>query len=264
MTDAQGTKKLKDVLKRLRDPKTGCPWDLAQSHESLLPYFFEELHEFQECVLTEKPESPHFQEELGDLIFQAFFHLQLLEEKTGVGLDELADRMAEKLIHRHPHIFDPEAAKLTKPEEVEAQWEKRKSLEKGKSAKLSEKLDAIPKTLASLQRAQRLGEKAASLGFDWKSEEGIWEKIEEELRELREAPNEEARQEEFGDLLFVLAQWSRKKNWSSETILHKANAKFSRRITAMESILAERDQKWESLGIDELEAVWQEVKKRGG
>ncbi|MBP7843376.1 MAG: nucleoside triphosphate pyrophosphohydrolase [Proteobacteria bacterium] len=261
MKPLNGLLKLQNTLAQLRDPKDGCPWDLAQSHESLLPYFLEELHEFQDCVLNEKPDNPHFQEELGDLLFQVLFHFQLLGEKTGVQLDEVASKVADKLIHRHPHVFDKNGPKLSRPEEVEAQWEKRKSLEKSHKKSISERLNDIPKGLPALQRAQRLGEKASSLGFDWRSDKEIWSKIKEEILEFEQATNDTHAQEEFGDILFVLTQLSRKKGWSSEIILTKANDKFTKRMSQMETLINKRQLVWEKLNVDELEMLWQEVKK---
>jgi ATP diphosphatase len=262
MSKENGIKKLQETLKKLRDPLKGCPWDLKQSHRSLLPYFFEELHEFQECVLNEEPSNVHFQEELGDLLFQVLFHAQLLEEKTKISLDDIADKVANKLVHRHPHVFDPQGPQLKTPSEVEAQWEQRKSLEQGQKTTLSEKLNSIPSTLSSLLRAQRLGEKAASFGFDWKNSGDIWAKIEEELNELRIAPNEINAQEELGDIYFVLAQFARKNGWSSEVILAEANAKFTKRITCMEDLLKDQKKDWKDLDLEALEKIWQLAKTK--
>jgi len=261
--DLSGVKKLIDTMRQLRTPDSRCPWDRAQTHKSLLPYFFEELHEFQESVLSEAPSDPHFQEELGDLLFQIVFHAQLLEEKSLSSLDTLAKNVAEKLISRHPHVFDPNAARYKSPEEVEKNWEQRKQLEKNQDSQWSWKaLQKIPASMGALGRSQRMGEKAASLGFDWENSLQVIEKVQEEILEIHEASDEQLAQEEFGDLLFALTQYARKRGWNAETSLAAANKKFQERFRGIEELAQSDGQKLSQLNMQELNTLWDEVKKR--
>lgn len=260
--ELSGVKKLLDTMRQLRAPNSGCPWDRAQTHKSLIPYFFEELHEFQETVLSEAPSDPHFQEELGDLLFQVIFHAQILEENSFSNLDKIANNVAEKLMTRHPHVFDPKAPRLKSPEDVEKNWEQRKLLEKNQDSLWSWKaLKKIPASMGALGRSQRMGEKAASLGFDWENALQVLEKVQEEILEIHEAPDDEAAQEEFGDLLFALTQYARKRGWNAETSLALANKKFQERFRGIEELSHSRGQKLKQLNMLELNALWDEVKR---
>ncbi|NCN26873.1 nucleoside triphosphate pyrophosphohydrolase [bacterium] len=255
-----GTQKLINTMRQLRDPKHGCPWDKAQTHKTLIPYFFEELHEYQEAVLEESPQSAHFQEELGDLLFQIAFHAQLLEEAQITSFDQLASKVADKLIRRHPHVFDPNAERFQDASAVEKQWEQRKQKEKSGQKTAWESLKKIPASMGALARAQRIGEKAASFGFDWENATQVLAKVAEEIEEINSSQNEAEAQEEFGDLLFALGQYARKRGWNAETCVSQCNQKFVSRFRAMEEKSTKVGLQLTDLSMDELESLWQSVK----
>lgn len=249
-------------MQSLRDPENGCPWDLKQDHLSLMPYFHEELSEFEEALLEKGIQAPETISELGDLLFQIVFHAQLLEEKKLSSLDDLALKCAEKLIHRHPHVFDKNADKLTE-QEIRQNWEKQKEKESPPSQSetpVSEHIAKVPKHLNPLLRAQRLGDRAASFGFDWPNSESVLVKVAEEYQEFKVEDNESLKQEELGDLLFTLCQYARKKEWSVDSILKKSNQKFLNRFKSMEKSLNLSAKTLENLSASDWEKEWQKAK----
>jgi ATP diphosphatase len=257
-----GFDKLLQVLKIMRDPTQGCPWTRAQTHNTLLPYFAEELHEFQDALEERGPSDPETWEELGDVLYQVSLHAQLLEEAGRTSFDQIAGRLAQKVIDRHPHVFDPSHPKFTTAAEANRAWEQLKAEQrKGKPLpSRADRLAGIPRSLASLQRAARIGEKAMSFAFDWPNPEQVLEKVKEELAELEAAQSNDQQQEELGDLFFGLAQYARKKGWDPEAIVRASNEKFLRRFRAMEAIINSSDQPWEQRDLAQLEAAWVAVK----
>lgn len=272
-----GLQKLIEVVAAIRDPKTGCPWDLAQSHESLMKYFFEELHEFNEALHDFSSQDPRTWEELSDCLLQIALHSRMLEEQGLSSLDQIAWVQAQKLISRHPHVFDPKFERFKTADEVNQNWEKIKAWAKQKKPaptsvlqtsdpKGDSAVDAayelkVPRALSSLQSSSRIGEKAANYGFDWKNASDVLHKITEEAGELLEAQNsEEHAMEELGDLLFACAQYARKRHWDPEQVLQKANEKFRARFQNLGRHLQTKHLKMEDLSLEELESYWQKLK----
>ncbi len=266
-----GMQKLLSVMRSLRGAERGCPWDKQQTHESLLPYLLEEAAEYREAILTLGPQNQDTLLELGDVLFQVVFHAQLLEEKGISHFDAIAENIAHKLIHRHPHVFDPNHPPFQTPEQVSRAWESLKAAQKAQQSlhsapqtnTRSQRVSGVPKGLPSLQRAARTGEKAASFGFDWQSAAHVIDKIEEETRELKEALASGSKakiEEELGDLLFACAQFARKQNIDPEIQTSRATLKFLGRFELMENLVLQEGKSWDSLSIDELETYWVKAK----
>jgi MazG family protein len=277
--DLSGVEKFLRTIHALRDPRSGCPWDLAQTHESLEKYFHEELHEFLEALKVEGPSSPKTWEELGDVLLQVALHAELASEKGYADFNEICRAAAEKIISRHPHVFDPEFPRFKTPDEVSRAWEQIKAharktamplgshqalppgLPSVPSSEPGDQVQSVPKSLPALLRASRMGEKAASFGFDWNNAADVLAKVHEEVAELEADLNHEARaQEEWGDLVFALGQYARKRKWDPEQLLHRANEKFGARFAALDRRLHEQGLRWEDLDIETLEQHWQAIK----
>ena len=241
------------LLERLRGPD-GCPWDREQTPRSLLPYLLEEAHEAAEAI--EAGEDAETVDELGDLLLHLAFQIEIADEEGRFGLADVAGTLIEKMIRRHPHVFgdaDYEGAGH------QAMWERLKREEKGEGGALGE----IPDGLPALVRAYRIQQKVATVGFDWAEAGGALEKLREELDETVEAADEgipEPLEEEFGDLLFALVNWGRLLELHPHTALQRANRKFEARFRRLEAIAAERGLELESMTLEELDAVWDEVK----
>ncbi len=264
--------KLLKTVAGLRDPQTGCPWDLEQNHESLMPYFFEEIHEFAESLKTVGPQHPHTLDELGDVLYQVLIHVQLMQEQGSADFNKLCEVLNEKLVRRHPHVFDPSFPKFKTSAEVNQAWEQIKVHAKKSSSAAIQKnekneapasvLQSVPSSLPSLQRSARIGEKASSLGFDWPDSAQVWEKVREELKECEEARDIDHEKEELGDLLFALAQYARKKKLDPEDLLRAANEKFVKRFEKMEAKLRENSsKKFNEFTLEEMEAAWVAIKR---
>jgi len=252
--------KLVDIVKRLRDPEGGCPWDIKQTHDSLKPYVLEEAYEVVEAI-DEGPAA--LKKELGDLLLQVLMHSEIAAESGHFTLEEVLQSLNHKLISRHPHVFSDTVAKDI--DTVMKNWESIKKEERDRESKpngeKSSVLDGVPKGMPSLIRAQRMGEKAQSVGFDWEKAEAVYMKIAEEAKELEqalEAGNANQIEEEIGDLLFSIAQLSRKLELNSEDILHKAINKFATRFRKME---ASTTKPLDSLDADKLESLWKQIKE---
>jgi tetrapyrrole methylase family protein/MazG family protein len=246
---------LVEVMARLR---RSCPWDREQTHESLLPYLIEETYEVVDAV--ESKHDGDLCEELGDLLLQIVFHAQLATERGKFSIADVVDALAGKMIRRHPHVFgDQEVASVA---EVWQNWDQLKALEPA-AARRQSRLDGIPKGLGALQRAQKMQEKAARVGFDWPDLDGIRAKIAEEVSELEEARRSEdkaAIREELGDVFFTFVNLSRALGEDAEGALRAANEKFYKRFSYMER-RAERDgRKLNDLSLDELEELWELAK----
>lgn len=271
----ESVEKALETVAKLRDPKDGCPWDLRQDHDSLLPYFFEELHEFAESLKTVGPGHPHTHEELGDVLFQVFIHAQLMSEKGTADFNKICDIMSEKLLNRHPHVFDPTFPKFKSPEEVNRAWEEIKAYAKSKkpahalppppagtpSGPAATQLRGTPRSLPALQRSARVGEKAASWGFDWPEAPAVWDKVREEVAECEAALTPAEEREELGDLLFAIAQYARKKGFDPEDLLNRANDKFIGRFAKMEDLVCRDGRPLKAVTLVEMEAAWTQIKK---
>lgn len=252
-------RKLEDlvqVMDKLLSPN-GCPWDREQTPQSLAPFAIEEAHELAEALESKKTE--HIKEELGDLMFQVVFHSGLAKRLGQFELGDVIQGICEKLIRRHPHVFGD--AKVKDATEVLANWEQIKQKEKANEDK---KPFDIPPALPALQRAQKIGEKTKRLKFDWQTPDDVFLKVEEEFGELKEAlteKDEKHAQEELGDLLFVLVQFARLRNWDAETILRRANTKIVSRIEKLLELAKTRNLDFNKISDDEKEKLWTEIKK---
>ena len=248
----QGTQRLLQVMRQLRDPKSGCAWDLAQDHRTLARYTLEEAHELAAALEDGTTES--LRGELGDLLFQIVFHAQLASERGEFDFDAIAGAMADKLIRRHPHVFEGESA-------VPGRWEQIKADERAARGEHAV-LDDVPLALPALMRATKLGRRAAEVGFDWPDEAGARAKVLEELAEVDAARNEGAQRlnEEVGDLLLAVSSLARLLRVDAETALRRANQRFEGRFRHMEKLAAERGLKLAELSAAQWDALWEEAK----
>jgi len=250
--------RLLDIMRRLRDPQTGCPWDRAQDFGTIAPYTIEEAYEVAEAIAHGEPGA--LEAELGDLLFQVVFHAQLGAERQWFDFASVADAIASKLTERHPHVFAD--ARIDSAAEQNRAWEEHKARERaarGQSG--ASELADVPLALPALSRAAKLGKRAGRLGFDWPDAQGVRAKIDEELRETEEA-SAARRAEELGDLLFAAANWARHLEVDPEEALRLANAKFERRFRAMEALAAARQLVLKTLTPAAWDELWNEVKSR--
>lgn len=247
---------LASVIAKLRHPTQGCPWDLEQTHETLLPYLFEEAYEFKDALVRKN--SQDMKDELGDLLLQVLLHAQLASERGDFNFADVCQNLESKMIERHPHVFGELLEKGLSKEEIEQQWKeiKKKSQKNVKTSLMPHKLLFA----SAMDSAQRIGEKSQKLQFDWNSPQEVWSKVHEELNELEEA-NEHDQREELGDLFFTLVQWARHQGWSGEEVLEDSNRKFLKRFHRMEELALAQGAKWEDLSLQEKEDLWARVKK---
>ncbi len=252
--------KLIQVVAQLRSPEGGCPWDLAQTPESLIPYIIEEAYEVVDAIKSGDKQA--IAEELGDLLLQVVLQSQIASEFNQFSLTEVADGIAEKLIRRHPHVFGD--VEVSSVEEVRTNWEQIKAEEKGETGTkvkpLSDKLSRYARTLPPLMAGMKISEKAAAVGFEWDNIEGVWEKFEEELGEFRYAiaHEDKARQQaELGDLLFVVINLARWYDLDPSEGLLETNHRFVKRFSKLEAAC---DRPLSEYSVEELEEVWQRIK----
>ena len=249
------------VVKALRNPLTGCPWDLEQTHESLLKYLIEESYEFIDAVEKNNPKL--MEEEIGDVLLQVLLHTTMGEEKKSFSLESSAKVLADKLIRRHPHVFGEIKEELTTDQIIE-NWQKIKLTEKGeKEYKINEKYLHAP----ALESSFKIGKKSTSLNFDWKNHLEVLQKVEEELQEVKdELPqnglyDREKLQEEIGDLLFSMAQFARHLDINPEIALKRANQKFITRFNKVEDKVRETGKNIEETPQEVLDNFWIKIKK---
>ena len=248
------------VMARLRDPNGGCPWDLEQDFASLAPYAIEEAFEVQDAIA--KGDMDNFREELGDLLLQVVFQSEMARQAGIFTFDDVAKGIADKMISRHPHVFGE--AQAGTADAVLAQWDDIKAKEKATRPSSSESiLDDVPVNFPALMRAQKLQKKAAKVGFDWPDAQQVFEKIEEEITELKHAIKENSlsnTEEEFGDLLFAFVNLGRKLGVDCETALTKCNQKFYRRFKGIENEVKSKSKNMKDCSLEELEAIWVQQK----
>lgn len=279
-SDTKSFSSLIQVVADLRGPE-GCPWDLEQTHQSLAPYTIEEAYELAELLdqfgmrtITDSvnldPKNDvgrldsRLKDELGDLLFQVMLHCQLAHERKAFSMSDVIEHLKEKLIRRHPHVFAD--VKIKNVEEVWNNWEQIKALEKQTAKNQTpDRIFDFPKNLPALQRAYKIGLKTQKKKFDWSTTQEVEEKFQEEWGELKEAlqlQNEQSIIDEFGDVLFTLAQLARHLGFEPEQALRKANHKFESRFECMMSLAQERDLNWENLPNSDKESLWNDAKER--
>ena len=249
---------LLQTFKKLRDPSQGCPWDKEQDFKSIASCSIEEAYEVADAI--EREDFSDLKEELGDLFFQIIFHSGMAEEKKLFNFEEVVKELNDKLIRRHPHVFDKKQ-EMSASESLEI-WEKEKKKEREKKNLIS-LMDDIPKNLPSLTRAKKIQKRAKSVGFDWQNENDVIRKIDEEIDELKRAKVSQKKEdisEEIGDLFFTLVNLSRHYNLEPEDIIRKANLKFEKRFRKMEDEANKTKVNLEDLEINELETLWQKIK----
>ncbi|GAB1479630.1 nucleoside triphosphate pyrophosphohydrolase [Paracoccaceae bacterium] len=243
-------------MRRLRDPATGCPWDIAQDFATIAPYTLEEAHEVADVI--ERQAWDELPGELGDLLFQVVFHSQMATDQGLFGFDDVVRAIADKMVARHPHVFGAESRDKS-PEQQTVDWEKIKAAERGPARVL----DGVALALPALTRAVKLQKRAARVGFDWPSTDEVLAKLREEMEELTEAKNtlgEAEILEEFGDLLFVMANLARHLQIDPEAALRGANAKFTRRFSRIEDWLGEAGKTPADSDLAEMDALWNRIR----
>lgn len=247
-----------NVVKSLRDPINGCPWDLKQTHKTLTEFLIEESYEFIHAV--DNNDNQKMCEEMGDVLLQVLLHSQIASESSNFNIEDVARSMADKMIHRHPHVFQAKDGeeKLT-PEQVKINWEQIKKKEGNQSFFKEE--DAY---MPSLQAAQKIGKRSKRVNFDWENVDQVFDKVTEEYQEVKvefEKKNMPALREEIGDLLFSVVQLARHLDFDAEEVLRESNLKFINRFNHLEKKAESRDLDLMKLSVPELEELWQEVKK---
>lgn len=256
------------VMARLRDPDTGCPWDRDQTFATIAPYTIEEAYEVADAIARDDLDG--LKDELGDLLLQVVYHARMAEEQGRFGFDDVVDAITEKMIRRHPHVFDDPS--LRDSFEKSDAWERIKAEEKAArgEARQGSLLDEVPLALPALSRAVKLQARAARVGFDWPSLEPVLAKAEEEIAELkaaiaeRQSPAGPSKKvaEEVGDLLFVMANIARHLGIDPEGALREANAKFVRRFSSIEAALRARGRSPEESTLEEMDQLWDEAKAK--
>jgi ATP diphosphatase len=250
--------RLIEIMARLRTPETGCPWDLKQTFATIAPYTIEEAYEVADAIAH--GDMNGLKDELGDLLLQVVFHARMAEEAKHFAFEDVVLSITQKLIRRHPHVFD--AARGISSDEVKSLWEKIKAEErKEKSTHQESALDGVPMALPALTRAEKIQKRAAQVGFDWPDLTGVLDKIAEEIDELKSARTAVAAEEEFGDLLFSLVNYARRANIDPESSLRNATAKFERRFRGVEKRAANAGSSVEQTPLEVLESYWQSEKQ---
>jgi tetrapyrrole methylase family protein/MazG family protein len=250
---------LRAIVARLRAPEIGCPWDLEQTHRSLIRYAIEEAYEVVDAI--ESDDVAGLADELGDLLLQVALHAEIADQSDEFEWNDVVRVVSEKLVRRHPHVFGE--VEVSGASEVVRNWDQLKAAERQHLPKPASALDGVPMSLPQLKRAAELARKANKAGFDWPTRDGTLEKVREELDELLASSTLAEKREELGDLLYVLAKLAWQDGIDPEEALRAANRKFTDRFAAIEAIAAERD--WESLRdrpLEELESAWAEAKRR--
>jgi nucleoside triphosphate diphosphatase len=249
---------LLELMRRLRDPQRGCAWDRVQDFATIAPYTIEEAYEVAEAIALMDPGK--IRDELGDLLFQVVFHARMAEERGWFGFADVAESISAKLIRRHPHVFSEQGR--NDEASISLAWEAQKAQERragGSSGTLAD----VPRALPALTRAEKLGRRAARVGFDWPDAQSVTDKVREELDETLKAiaaTDQAAMSEEVGDLLFSIANWARHLHVNPEQALQQAARKFELRFAQMEQLVSERALVLESLSAAQWDALWSEAK----
>lgn len=258
---------LVEIIWRLRQPD-GCPWDRKQTHASIAKNMIEEAYEAVDCI--EADDAAHLREELGDVLMQVVLHAQIAADAGAFTMADIARDINEKLIRRHPHVFGSTAAQASSADDVLAIWDSVKLAEKGakdegavESGERPEGLlDGVPRALPALMQAQKVSRKAAAVGFEWETTAAVWDKVAEERAEFEAEPaGSEARELEFGDMLFALVNVARREGVDAESALRASTAKFRARWSAMEDAAYRQGRRIEDFSTEELNELWGRVKQ---
>ena len=248
---------LREIIARLRAPD-GCPWDRKQTHASLRESFLQECYEVLESL--DEGNALKLREEMGDLLLHIVLQAQIAEEAGEFKIEDVIKEINEKLIYRHPHVFS--AAKVKDAEEVLHNWQELKQTEKAKKGKSDSLLASVPKNLPALNYSQEIQHRVAQVGFDWENDQGVIDKLAEEIGEFQRAATKKEKTEEIGDILFTMANIARRQGIELEVALREANQKFYKRFTYMEAVCKKRGVKIGDLAFDEQNALWDEAKKK--
>lgn len=254
--------KLLEVMRSLRDPDSGCAWDVEQDFKSIAPYTIEEAYEVADAI--ERGNMDDLRDELGDLLLQVVFHAQMADEAGLFSFDDVAGGIADKMLRRHPHVFGTEKERADGKQD--GSWEQIKEVERS-TASDGSALAGVTKALPALKRAQKLGKRASRVGFDWPDRRGVRDKIHEELEELEEAVGTreaDSIEEEFGDLLFAVVNLARHLDIDPEKALTSANYKFERRFRDMEQEINGSGKRFKDFKIEALDKFWRSAKGRVG
>ncbi len=254
-----GIERLLEIMRRLRDPETGCPWDIEQTFETIAPYTIEEAYEVADAI--ERQDWPELEGELGDLLLQSVYHTAIGEEAGHFTFQSVLTAISDKMVARHPHVFGKESRNKSAEQQTQ-DWEAIKASERANKAQ-GGALEGVAMNLPALVRALKLQKRAARVGFDWPDTSHVIDKIKEEAAELveaRDTMDHEDMIDEMGDLLFVMANLARHLDIDPEEALRRTNAKFTRRFTAVESALAARGKHPETSTLEEMDTLWDDVK----
>lgn len=261
MTQQPPIQRLIEIMARLRDPQSGCPWDSQQTFRTIAPYTIEEAFEVADAI--ERGDLDSLKDELGDLLFQVVFHAHLAAEAGAFGFNEVAESISDKLVRRHPHVFGE--ATVDDADHQTAAWEQIKAHERERAGATSH-LDGIPRGMPALRRAVKLQQRASRAGFDWDRPRPVFYKIREELDELQSELDNgglpDRLEDEIGDLLFAVINLARLLKVDPGNALRRSNYKFERRFRAMETEAGRQGKAFEDLDLDAQEALWREVKGR--
>lgn len=267
MTDSESAiTELLSIMRRLRDPAQGCPWDIEQDFASIAPYTIEEAYEVAEAI--EADDMAHLKDELGDLLFQVVFHAQMAQEKNAFDFGDVVDSICDKMTRRHPHVFGE--ADYRNARQQTLAWETQKAGERKQKNRTASILDGVTPGLPALTRAVKLQNRAARVGFDWPDTSQVIDKLNEEMAELshelvisgQEDNNIDRITEEFGDMMFVYANLARHLNIDPESALRSANHKFEKRFKAVENMAAQQDKSLEDMSLDDMDRMWNDIKQQ--
>lgn len=266
-TNLSGLNRLLSIMGSLRDKENGCPWDQEQTMQSLTRFTIEEAYEVVDAIA--KGNSDDIRDELGDLLFQIVFYAHIAQEEDEFDFNDVANAISDKLVRRHPHVFSKTSVSVLSQDALALQWDAIKAQEKAekRANNTSGLLDDVPTGLPALMYAQKLQKKCAKVGFDWPNTLPVLDKVEEEVREIRQELEAETRskaaiEEEIGDALFAMVNLARHCNIDADTALRKASQKFANRFRVVEELAIDKHQSLEELSLAELEALWCNAKAR--
>lgn len=256
---------LLDVMRRLRDPQSGCPWDREQTFRTILPYTLEEVYEVVDAIETN--DMPALREELGDLLFQVVFYAQMAKEAGEFDFADVAEGIVDKLVRRHPHVFDD--AEIASAEAQTLAWEQHKEKERAAKAAAEDRapsvLDNVPLALPAITRAGKLQRRAARAGFDWDDMRQVLDKIEEEVGEIRQAmdagADKAAMEHEIGDLIFACVNLARHNDIDADAAVRGVNQRFEWRFRRVESLAQEQNQVLADLSLEQMDVYWEQAKR---